>query len=199
MYRTVIVIPTLRDIRFIGDERTKAAYEFRNNKDLIGAIPYEKRAVFTGAGLAVQEGYRLNPLNEVKLTVGELENEIVNIPKTYKYLPRPEELPLLPGGLLGAVVGRIVDPKGGGIPGLTVVLRSEEAGRELGRGYSDDNGRYLIPVKTGRKTIPAVALRHVVSIRIFDRNGRTELYSEKMKIDELSFAMKEITLGGKAH
>jgi hypothetical protein len=193
-YRTVIAIPALREMLFIGDERTKVAYERRTSKDLIRAIPYENRAIFTGAGLAVQEGYRLTPLNEVKLMTGELENEIVNVPKAYKFPHRPEELPVLPGGLIGAVVGRLVDPKGRGIPGLTVVLSSEEAGRELGRGLSDHNGRYLIRVKTQKKKIPAVALKHAVAVRIFDREGGSELYSEKMKVDELCFAMKEITI-----
>jgi hypothetical protein len=193
-YRTTIVIPRPGSLRFVADERTGIIYNLQRNGEAIMAIPYENRAVFTGPGLAVQEGFRFGPVDAVDFVTGKLANELANFPRRFAYPRAPEKITALPGGLEGAVVGRVVDRKGDGVQGVAAILLDAERKGELGRGVTDENGRYLIRVKTEEKTVSARRAARQIELAIVSPEHRGELFRVRMKVADLCFAAKEITL-----
>ena len=146
-YRTVVMARAIKDIGFVADEREGLVFDVRTNPEKLKTIPYEHRAVFAGAGLAVQEGFRLGPALAADFVAGKLANEVVNLPKGFAY-PKPTEvLSELPGGLEGLIEGSVLDEGGNGIAGCSVSIQDVLAEVELGHGISDQLGHYVIRIE----------------------------------------------------
>jgi hypothetical protein len=192
-YDIAIAVPKSGGILYVADARTRAIYDLKKNPEAIRAIPYEQLAVFTGAGLAVQEKYRFSPEGEADFMAGNIENEIANIPKGYCYPKRPTEIRVHEDGLIGAIVGKVVDKKGVGIEGVKVELFERD--KPLGSGISDSMGRYLIPVRTEARTINVGGRKgkRVVELAIgFEAAGKGRRVRTKLKVEDLFIAAKPI-------
>jgi hypothetical protein len=193
-YRTVIAIPKAGDLRFVADERTGIIYDLERDPDAIKAIPYEKRAFFTGVGLAMQEKLRLGPSSAAQYFKGKLVNEIANIPKGFKRLPAAKTIPLFAGGFMGAIVGRVTDMKGVGIAGLEIVASDVKTGAELGLSDTDENGRYLVRVKADCKEIPIKPLGRKIQISVYKPKIKEPVFRSDQTVDDHCVAVKEIAL-----
>jgi hypothetical protein len=146
-YRTVVLARAIKDIGFVADDREGLVFDVRANPEKLRAIPYEHRAVFAGAGLAVQEGFRLGPALAADFVAGKLANEVVNLPRGFVY-PKPTEvLSELPGGLEGLIEGSVLDEHGAGIAGCSVSIQDVIADVEIGHGVSDQLGHYVIRIE----------------------------------------------------
>jgi hypothetical protein len=193
-YRTNVIVTKPDGIRFVGDERTNVLYDAVRYPWVFESIPYARRADFTGPGLALQERFRFGLTDLIDLVTEKLKNEIVNIPGKHEQPPLSEAVDVLPGGLLGVIVGRILDKKGKAAPGVEVVLYDLQQKKELGRGITDYKGRYLIRVKAEGKTMPTKPPIREIALSAQDPNDKERQNSMQMNVEDFSFAAKEITL-----
>jgi hypothetical protein len=194
-YRIAIALPAREAIRAVVDGRTKFVYDLKKNPDALAAIPYERLAVFTGIGLAVQEGARFNPADEANFATGKLMNELANLPTGFKFPRRPKEIAVREDSLVGAIVGRVVDGRGLGIEGVKVDLVAHD--RRLDSGLTDESGRYLILVKSGTRTVKPGGLLSRTSVRLSvetSNKGKNEVHAMKVAASSLCFAAKTIVI-----
>lgn len=152
-YTTTVIVSSPKDIRFIADERTGIIYDVRDYPAARDAIPYGKRAEFTGPGLAVQEGFRFGPEKAVEFMTGKLKNDLVQVPKGHVFPKPPAEIEALPDGLAGGIAGQVVDQFGVGLEGVEVEIQDVVGGFDLGSFTTDAFGRYLAKIPAKGETI----------------------------------------------
>ncbi|HRZ63870.1 MAG TPA: hypothetical protein P5133_03010 [Spirochaetia bacterium] len=191
-YRTAIEILDTKAAAYVADKRTGIVYDARRDRPVLEAIPYERMAVFSGPDQALQEGFRLNPTDELQRCAGKLKGNLVNIAKGQAFPKPPERLPLYEGGIEGAVVGRVLDREGSGLGGIEVLLVDEKLGKELGRGRTDPEGRYLLRIKAEGKAIELVApAKRRLELRVESKS-----WEGREKIDragpDLCFAARDL-------
>ena len=199
-YRTVVLARAIKEIGFVADDREGLVFDVRANPERLKTIPYEHRAVFAGAGLAVQEGFRLGPALAADFVAGKLANEVANLPKGFVY-PKPVEVVAgLPGGLEGLIEGSVLDEHGTGIAGCSVSIQDVVADIEIGHGVSDQLGHYVIRIEAkavaGKERRPG---RRRIELRVrppaaFAPGGRTRVRKRSYASRDLCFIAEPTVL-----
>lgn len=199
-YRTVVMACAIKDIGFAADDRYGIAYDVRTDPGKLKTIPYEHLSVFTGPGMAVQEGFRLTPATTLDFITGKLANEVANIPKGFVYPKPPESIPAYHEGLEGVVQGQVLDQAGIGMAGCQVSLQDSLHGLALGNAVTDQFGNYAISIKAveGRIRMSTRGKRSLaIEVRLPEKMagpGGKAVLRRKLAARDLCFIADPITV-----
>jgi|GEM_PF-2886847 hypothetical protein len=148
-YRNVVIVPKKNDLRYVADRRTGIVYDIKRYPGALKAIPFEKQRAYTDPGLAVQDRFRLAPSDAADFLMGKLKTGTINKPKGERYAKVIPDSIVLPGGLLGAVVGVLQDKSGKPIAGMELEMGDPKEGSAMAKCKTDYRGRFLLVVQSG--------------------------------------------------
>lgn len=192
-YRTVIIVPRLKDTVLVGDERIDAVFDVKKYPEAMHAVPYGKRLPMGGIDVAIRRLYSISP-NVIKREVRRTGNSIVNGIKDPDRIIKGI-LQNQSGKLLAAVVGRVLGLKGG-IPGVEVELCSFDD-KTLATGKTDSYGCYLITLirREGKGTFPLTEWQKgelfLKAYKVFDKK-RKLIGTVKRQVNDPFFAMPDM-------
>jgi hypothetical protein len=192
-YRTVIIVPRLKDTVLVGDERIDAVFDVKKYPEAMHAVPYGKRLPMGGVDVAIRRLYSISP-NVIKREVRRTGNSIVNGIKDPDRIIKGI-LQNQSGKLLAAVVGRVLGLKGG-IPGVEVELCSFDD-KTLATGKTDSYGCYLITLirREGKGTFPLTEWQKgelfLKAYKVFDKK-RKLIGTVKRQVNDPFFAMPDM-------